>query len=310
MTSTPRDTIHLPAQAAERVEQLIQQRVSTTFKTLIEHKHLYQSLEVSIDGLVPSVENVATPLARAHGRRGNLKEELEMHASAFFFGRWVLPGTLNAEPALPLRKCLVQLSDIKTFCKVCGRIEPFNLVAAVDFLAATANSGGTQAALADHVQNFVISFLCQGCKRVPEVFMVRREGAKITNCGRSPIEQVEVAKYIPKAAMQYVRGAIVAHQSRQTLAGLFLLRTSIEQWIRSLGANHDKADQAIDWYMSTLPLDFSAHFPSLRDLYSKLSDAMHKADASAALFDQTKADIERHFDARRLFKLEDPKFEH
>jgi hypothetical protein len=59
--------------------------------------------------------------------------------------------------------------------------------------------------------------------------------------------------------------------------------------------------------MSTLPEDFRAHFPSLRDIYGVLSDAMHKADASPEIFNKAKADIEMHFDARRLRRLSDPK---
>jgi len=301
---TPRVT-HSPAQAAQAIEQAIQQKIADTLKKLLEQKHLYQSLDVAID-------DVAAPIAKAAMREGNFEERLEVHGIKFFGGRWFFENpTLPHVPSSPVtdRDCMVPVRDIKTFCKQCGRIEPFNLLVAVDFLSLAGGLDRVYRFGVERTQIFVLSFLCQGCKRVPEVFVVRRVGGKITNCGRSPIEHVEVAKYVPEAAKQYVSGAIVAHQSGQTLAGLFLLRTSIEQWIRSLGADHDKADQAIDWYMSTLPLDFNARFPSLRDVYSRLSDAMHKADASAVLFDQAKADIESHFDARRVFKLEDPKYE-
>jgi hypothetical protein len=157
------------------------------------------------------------------------------------------------------------------------------------------------------VQSFVLSFLCQGCKLIPEVFLVRRVGAKLTLCGRSPIEHVEIQKFLPASARHYLASAMVARQSGQTLAGLFLLRTFIEQWLRLAGATHQYADQVIDWYMSTLPEDFRQHYPSLRDIYGALSDAIHKADASAELFDKARTDIETHFDARRLRKLPDPK---
>jgi adenylate kinase len=73
-----------------------------------------------------------------------------------------------------------------------------------------------------------LSYQCQSCKGVPEVFLVRREHLKRTNAGRAPIEHVEVPKDIPKHVSRFFRGAIVAHQSGQTLAGIFLLQTLIE----------------------------------------------------------------------------------
>lgn len=122
--------------------------------------------------------------------------------------------------------------------------------------------------------------------------------------GRSPIEHVDVPEHLPSGRVRdYYSGAIVAHQSGQTLAGLFLLRTFIEQWVKSLGAPHEYADKAIEWYMDTLPHFFKAAFPSLRDLYGELSIAIHAANASAELFDGTKRKIDKHFDGRRVHEI-------
>jgi hypothetical protein len=296
-----------PAQASQAIEAAIQRRIGERFKVLLEQKHLYQSIDVAIDDVVePHTKNVMD---------GNRFEQLKFHGARFFAGRWVLVDPSLPGPASkalePDRVCTVLVPIIKTFCALptCNRIEPFNLVAATDFLIVGRYSDEKYQLGAARIQNFVLSFLCQACKRVPEVFLVRRLSAKLTLCGRSPIEHVEVANFIPAEAKPYISGAIVAHQSGQTLAGLFLLRTSIEQWIRALGADHEKADQAIDWYMSTLPTDFKSWTPSLREIYGDLSNAMHKAEASVPLFDKAKADIEKHFDARRIRGLPLPKYE-
>ena len=46
-------------------------------------------------------------------------------------------------------------------------------------------------------------------------------------------------------------------------------------------------------------------FPSLLKIYNKLSQAIHEADDSDAIFDNAKTDIEEHFDAKRLYRVED-----
>jgi len=58
--------------------------------------------------------------------------------------------------------------------------------------------------------------------------------------------------------------------------------------------------------MQSLPEDFKARFPSMRSLYGELSAAIHRADGAAALFDTAVAQINEHFEARRLFKLPAP----
>jgi hypothetical protein len=56
-------------------------------------------------------------------------------------------------------------------------------------------------------------------------------------------------------------------------------------------------------YQNTLPPDFKNRFPSLSDIYGKLSAAMHQADANGGWFEESCQKVEEHFDARRLFKM-------
>jgi hypothetical protein len=280
----------------------IQQDIAGSLKRLLETKHLYQAVDLDIDtGINELGAGVDDPKRN--------EPLLKFNAFQFFMQGWI-PQDPSGRFSYDNKWCVFNIPFIKTFCTSCGRIEPFNPVHAEDVLemrrGGIGSSAFPQGAKGQVVQHFVFTYLCQGCKLLPEVFLVRRVGTKLILSGRSPIEHVDVAKQIPAVPKQYVAGAIVAHQCGQTLAGLFLLRTAIEQWIRSLGANQEKADQALDWYMTTLPADFSSRFPSLRDVYGTLSDALHKADASVPIFDKAMADIERHFDARRLYEIKDP----
>jgi hypothetical protein len=191
---------------------------------------------------------------------------------------------------------------VKLFCVSCDRAEPYNLVF-VNEVFQRIQLEGFQTKGETH-QAFVLAYKCQSCKGTPELFLIRRRGFKLTNEGRSPIEHVAVPPFIPKEVRQFLSGAIVAQQSGQTLAGLFLLRTLLEQWARmSSGSQSQQADQVMEDYMATLPDDFKKRFPSMRTLYGDLSVDIHTATGSPELFEKAQTEIIEHFDGRRMFKL-------
>jgi hypothetical protein len=120
------------------------------------------------------------------------------------------------------------------------------------------------------------------------------------------MEHVAVPIAVPAAVRRFYVGAAIAHQSGHTLAGVFMLRTLIEQWARLTTASTKRdADQVLDEYMDTLPTDFRDRFPSMRALYSELSADIHSATGSVELFEKARKEIDEHFDARRVFKLPD-----
>jgi len=98
---------------------------------------------------------------------------------------------------------------------------------------------------------------------------------------------------------------VIAHNTGKTLAGLFYLRTFIEQFARRKTAAKGRlaGDQIFDEYNKTLPDKQRDQMPSLRNWYDKLSEALHEAKSDNALFEQAKDEIERHFDFRRLYKI-------
>ncbi len=263
-----------------------ERNVSAGFRTLLQEKHLYQSLEIE-----PTHTYNVMQLG---GERGPTTDSA---VATFILKPWRFE-----KPPSTDRWCCVTPPDIKLFCSTCDRVEPYNLQYADDVYrrmeqVLLQTKGETD-------QAFVFGYKCQSCKGTPEVFLVRRRGLRLTIEGRSPIEHVDVPRFVPKAVKPYLGGAVVAHQSGQTLAGLFLLRTLIEQWARlSTASTNSHADAIIDDYMAALPIDFKERFPSMRDLYGELSVDLHAAIGSAKLFDKSHVQIVQHFDARRLFKL-------
>jgi hypothetical protein len=274
--------------------------VAGVFRELLETKHLYQNLHVEFNPEKAMDLKLLPP-------------GTEAQASAFILTlvakKWLVhfgpnsitlaPGPITGELLVPLRP-----PDVKLYCAHCDRSEPFNLLMAYDIFDHPAITSTGHEKNDETVQIFVLSYLCQSCKRVPEVFLVRRDGFRLSLCGRSPIEHIDVPKVIPKAIHRFFSGAVVAYQSGQTLAGLFLLRTLIEQWARVTTLSKDlKADQVLDAYMASLPDDFKSRFHSFQKLYADLSADIHIAGGSNELFEDAIRQIVEHFDARRLFKI-------
>ena len=135
--------------------------------------------------------------------------------------------------------------------------------------------------------------------------MVRRNGWDLFLEGRSPMEGVPVESFLPKDERAFFRNAIIAKNSGRALAGLFYLRTFIEQFARRKVSSSARlsGDELMSKYADTIPLPQRDQMPSLREWYDKLSEALHAAREDTELFDDAKKEIERHFDFRRLFRI-------
>ena len=116
---------------------------------------------------------------------------------------------------------------------------------------------------------------------------------------------------MPKGQSKFYSDAQIAHNAGQTLAAIFLLRSFVEQFWRSVpevqrlikGQPRATGDEQGTAYQDTLPVEFKNRFASLSEIYGKLSAAMHEANADARLFAESCQAVEEHFDARRLFKM-------
>jgi hypothetical protein len=115
---------------------------------------------------------------------------------------------------------------------------------------------------------------------------------------------------IPKPAQKWFRDALIARNSGKILAAEFYLRTFIEQFARrQTGHLADKLTGHVIMteYADTLPAEQRDYMPSLREWCDKLSAKLHTADEDVKLFENAREEIERHFDIRRVYKMDDRK---
>jgi len=285
--------------ARELLNIVLPAAVSRALKTLLETKHLYQRVDVQVE----------KEAADAISRYALLHQTMTME----LFGRWVAFGRepIKKEEA---NTVYFLLPTVRTYCSECGREQPFNPVG--NMLTAPDFDSGfglpTQERLKKYfspgvvrVDVYVLTYECQGCKGIPQVFLVRREGTKLTLSGRTPIEHVEVPRVIPQTGKEFYSGALVAYQSGQHLAGLFMLRTCIEQVARNAVEGSEtivNGDELLKRYMEGLPEAAKGHFPSMRATYGTISTAIHAANPELAPFEDIRKDIDSHFEGVDVHK--------
>lgn len=269
--------------------------IERAFQELINKKHLYQSVKVDFEPCIE--EEVREEFIRR--KRGDLplakeaevtiKQRLlaELHVKDWLFGA-------DQE----FSQFAFSLPPLRLLCSTCHDIEAFNFYG-------NWSAEETVSLNRTGEQVFWFPLQCQSCKNSVIVLLVHRIGRKITLVGRSEIEEVQVPPFIPKVQSRFYSQAIIAYQAGHALAGLFLLRTVIEQHMRAVTENSEKlrGDELCDAYAKPLPAALKQEFPSLKEIYKKLSDAMHAAKADNELFESERSEIERHFDALRLFKI-------
>lgn len=286
------------------------QSVSNAFKILLSEKHLYQSVEVDLT-LVNMAENqtidaleseVPSPMRRSLSVNPHafVKEQKAKVLSGLWFAQQITPTTLNlAADSIFIH---FELPIINTFCNQCKARWPFEPV--------TNGSYVVQGYGQDEF--FYLGYkCCQQCKGEPIRFLVRREGLKLRLAGRYPLEVLPTPKVLPRPVNKYYGDAMIAHHAGQTLAALFLLRVFIEQFwktipdVQKLIAKTPRAsgDEQGEAYQSTLPASFKSDYPSLTDVYGKLSEAIHSASADGNLFEESCKKLIKHFAARDLLEL-------
>jgi hypothetical protein len=188
------------------------------------------------------------------------------------------------------------LLPVRTLCSVCDEVTAFNLWAQDEQSVRTITLGNKSE------QVFTFTLQCQGCRARVIVFMVKRSGRKIQLVGRSEFEEVKVPSYIPKEHQGFYSQAIVAFNCGQILAALFLLRTLIEQHMHAVVRRSElRGEDLCDEYSKTLDEDFKSRFPSFKDVYGKLSDALHRADPDKSLFESERERVCLHFEGRDLY---------
>ena len=200
---------------------------------------------------------------------------------------------------------------MKVFCAECDHREPHSPIHCYD----VGNELLKQATLGRSLANFkppsyprfqlfVLQYLCQG-KRTLQTFVVRRENWELILEGRSPMEHVEVPSFIPKPERHLFRDALIAMHGGKPLAALSYLRAFTEQFARRFTGLVGKVtgEEIMAAYSESLPSAHRDPMPSLRQWCERLSEAVHEAKDDSELAEQTRAETERHFDIRRVFRI-------
>lgn len=300
-----------------RIDQFRESAYEAAFAELLSTKHLYQSVSVdplfiekelaSMEGSV-IVEGRASPDDSPTGKPRNFVY-VKPGIRAIRIKSATLPLEIrtpsNPQPSREHpQEISIAIPNFETWCSVCGERKPFAVI------AATGDSHGYPAEALNQAtidQVFHLTCLCQSCQKEHVHFMVRRRVLKLTLVGRSPVEVTSPPPFIPKAVRDFYSSAVIAHNSGQTLAAIFLLRTFIEQFWVHLGLRSENrrisGDELGKRYSQTLPDAIKSSFPSLADHYDLLSARIHEANADSDQFDKSIEAINEHFDARRLFKV-------
>jgi hypothetical protein len=292
------------ADARETLVARLSEAASSALKQLVEAKHLYQKVSVPADSIIKEVRATTLDARLLFDRAVDpfLKNFRFMLSSAIVRTA-DRDGVETTWPTLAI-------SNVKIFCTHCHSREAFAPIWYRDLVNDLAKpvargNGPVSDSLSPGYQLFWLAYQCQVCNGSPEAFMVRRKDWDLFHEGRSPIEFIEIPSFMPKEEREYFRDALIAHNTGKTLAGLFYLRTFIEQFARRKTAAKGRlpGDQIFDEYNKTIPEKQRDQIPSLRDWYEKLSEALHEAKSDNELFERAKDEIERHFDFRRLYKI-------
>ena len=285
--------------------------VEEKLKILLEEKHLYQSVRLSYDALV---NRVSVELTNTYFP--DVTNSSQFIADSLLNSSWHVddPGKSRkgyiAFGDIPdlLESLEFKIAGIRTNCGNCNKVSPMNLIKATEVVSDSRSQ--TDFKLDKDHNVYTFAFQCQNCRAGIEVFIVARKYDKLTLVGRTPMERVQTPESIPNKQKKYYSGAIMAFNSGQVLPALFMLRTFIEQYTRTIvrqvepdKAELDKVDVILKKYMEGLPDNFNSRVPSLKDVYNYLSIAIHEADESEDLFRESRTKIEKHLNTKRLLGL-------
>ena len=297
-------------------------------------KHLYQSVTIDfskVRSLLPKLEQEIFQCDYAivsHNRLpgeeqvNRLKQQIRQDVAGkvqhWINGEWILVDEKSAaafkNDLERVNAARFSLPSVKVFCTECNS-GPWPHIPARESDAKGFSFESSEEK--PNIQVFSIPFQCQNCKkesRSPLVFFIRREGLKLTLVGRSQFPEVLVPDYIPKEQRGLFRNAVIVFQANFSLAATLYLRCLIEQhFYQTISPSEIEAlkqkgsprgEELAELYAKTLPKGFPNEFPSLRKAYDDLSAVLHrgKEDENASkTFQEVKLNIEKHFDALRVF---------
>ena len=288
-------------------ELLMQEAIGDAFVILVSAKGLYQKLEPKLDRIATHLESIKSPNGAAITAEFSKRPWVPVSADVskenraraeFFCG--VTDSPLSA-PSDEI-KLSFPLPPVKLFCSVCKDEHTFSSITAMwwDGFADCYPKIGERTE-----QIFNLTYNCGHCKNNPICFLIKREGYRLTLCGRSERLFVKVARTIPKSLQPILRDAIGAANENDLAAGFYHLRTFSEHYMKHCLqvpiAERITGDDLGAKYNATLDTRMSAGLPSMPSLYDRASKFMHERTGSADDFSSLLEEIEGHLSAKELF---------
>jgi hypothetical protein len=279
---------------------VLNRQLADQLQMLLENKHLYQRTSIDPVSMWKELEahnysHNQQPVQDAITTMVNTRLRLTSNPTDLSAGKAQYPTLL--------------LKNVNLFCSKCGKQAhaPIYFENATNKIVAT--HGNTRAFSYDtsSSQILFLTYECQLCHGLPNSFIVRLSDWSLILEGCSPMEHIELPRYIPNKERHLYRDAVIAFNTGKRLAAVFYLRSFIEQFARRVTGITGKCtgDEIMDTYASTLPSDLRGKFPSFREWYDKLSEPIHNADeeAAGALWDDAKLSIDHHFEIRGVFRV-------
>jgi len=210
---------------------LFNSHITEQIKNLLEQKHLYQHFSVDPEPIKNEV--ISRSFGNIHTFSENairrmLLERLRPSPTE----RFLTSADNVRQEHIEL---MLVLPSVRWYCTTCGERSVFQPIWYQDLANESlklATNQGLEFPMRQLLTNqvFFVGLQCQHCKGVPEAILIRREGWKFYLEGRSPMEHIDLPKYIPKAEGHLFRDASIASHAGKQLAAVFYLRCFIEQF--------------------------------------------------------------------------------
>jgi hypothetical protein len=152
---------------------------------------------------------------------------------------------------------------------------------------------------------FNLTYNCFRFKNNPVSFMLKRDGLRLTQFGRSERLSVEVAPVIPKSLRDVIRNAKRAAAENDLPAGFYHLRTFVLHYMKSCPGisiiERISGEDLGTKYNKSLDARMSSGLPSMPSLYERTSKCMHERSGTDEEFNTLMESIEGHLFAKVLF---------
>lgn len=290
------------------IEMLAQESIGNALSVLFTKRGLYQKSELEFESMEKYLHSIGKnnfeSFKKEFSKRPwvpitpDLPQEHHLRAE-FFCGVGDSPlDTPNDE-----RKVSFYLPSIKMYCSKCKDEHTFF---SVGVLWADGFLDYYPRISEKTEQLFNFSYNCGICKDHLIGFLVKRDGSRLTLCGRTERLPVNVPKIIPKKLRVIVNDAISATNENDLYAGFYHLRTFCEHYMKSsIGmAIKEKVtgDELSEKYNSSLDSRMTASLPAISVIYESASRFMHERDGEREDFESLLREIEDHLLAKELFE--------